>query len=282
MRNRGLTLLEVMIALGLILALMTVALPAVLQRLPGAIWDETLLQLRSAVRQAAVDCRRTGEPLELVAREDSTGRWVLEARPLSVREVEGIDAEDARVLTPGELAAAARVQEAASVSSGARTYLKLPPDYRLVRPSAEARAALAAMPSGEDSQADWSAEAREGVDEAVRAALGERTGSPVTSVTLAILMPDGSALSGDSVVLLGPGGRRSEVSVGGWTSRLEIRDGVEEARAGTEDDRLSDELGDDGDDPWRDAGESENASGEIADRRVGEVPPERPGGKRQP
>lgn len=225
MRNRGFTLLEVMIALGLILALMTAALPAVLHRLPGTVWEETLTQLRAGVRHAAADCRRAGQPLELIAREEATGRWVLEARPLSVAAAGALDAEDARVLTPAELEEAARIQEALSVASGARVYMRLPRDYRVIRPSDEARVLLAELPAEGDLPGDAGREMSEEMDAGLAVVL-EGEEAPAPDVMLAILMPDGSAITGDPVVLIGPGGRRAELGVRAWSSVLETSEGV--------------------------------------------------------
>lgn len=275
MRSRGLTLLEVMIALGLILALMTVALPAVLHRLPGTVWDETLTQLRAGVRHAAVDCRRAGEPLELVAREEATGRWVLEARPLSAPPLEAMDAEDARVLTPGELEEAARLAEAMSVAAGARVYMRMPREYRVTRLNDEARAALSALPTNEELDASMPMEEREQAAEAMHdalaEALSEEDGAAATEVTLAILMPDGTAITGEPVVLLGPGGRRAELSVRAWSSELDAREGV--AAPEEETPQEEDVLGEDTPSP---------EPSEDEDPRGGKAPKAPPSGKKGP
>lgn len=218
MARSGLTLLELLIALALMAALVGTVLPMVANRAEPMQFEETLRHVKSAVEWCRADARRGGEPVELVAMVDASGRTLL------VGVIFGGEEGASRA----GVAASSAGTEAERVEAPRRTYLELPAGYRLTR--GELDRAVEELAGSEDAFLPPP------VDEVIE--------EEDRRVTVAIFLPDGGAIVGEPVRLEGRRGMRAMLRVNPWTGSATIeplRD-AEEEREEPEQEEEADEL----------------------------------------
>ncbi|MFI4898233.1 MAG: Tfp pilus assembly protein FimT/FimU [Phycisphaerales bacterium JB059] len=78
MRSRGFTLLEVLVALGVLGVVLGLSMPAISSRLERGSFEGAAERLAGALRTALGEARASGQPVEVRARSDSSGRLVIE------------------------------------------------------------------------------------------------------------------------------------------------------------------------------------------------------------
>lgn len=182
MRSRGFSLIEILVAMAIMVMLAGIVLPIGLSRLNANSFSATQRQLASAVSIARADSQRRGVLLHLVAVESMNGVaiWSIE------RPVEG-DAE-----APERRSFLLELPGGASLAD-------LPREES--EEEADADEERAEEPRGDSRQ--------EGEGEAERS---ERT--------ICVLMPDGTVVSAEPLVLVGRGGERARIDINPWTGGM--------------------------------------------------------------
>ncbi len=228
-RGRGFTLLEILIALALATALVSLVSVAVLDRLRGATFDETIRQTRGALTLVREDARRLGEPLRLIARENKDGRVEIVALPFDapVEDPFAIEEEGSAIgeIDTGRIAFDEDAGSRTTLDDRAqgRVYLTLPRRYTLERMTSEERdAALRDRDSARQSGRREEQDAPDGLagplDGPLDSGFGEREGP----LTIGLFLPDGSVIAGDPPVLRAPGGAIVEIAINPWTGSVTL------------------------------------------------------------
>lgn len=199
MRSRGFSLIEILVAMAIMVMLAGIVLPIGLSRLNANSFSATQRQLASAVSIARADSQRRGMLLHLVAVESVNGVaiWSIE-RPVE-RDTDSLPRRSFLLELPG----------------GAK-FAELPRDEWEEDPDAEA----------EDIEEQREDVSREDEDETERS---ERT--------ICVLMPDGTVVPAEPLVLVGRGGERARIDINPWTGdlsfpRLEPLDSLEDGPGG--------------------------------------------------
>jgi type II secretory pathway pseudopilin PulG len=189
MPGRAFTLLELLIAVGLVVALGALALPALWAggRIEGARLESASGQLSAVIARCRAEAQRSGRPLALLYDPGEGARPALVVR--SVLDAPG----DERRGSGGVLAAIEREEFPAGLT------------VSLVRPESGNGDARGVEPSG-------------GIPAGGGAPQGEE-------VRLAVFMPDGSAVvAGPAYVYAGRAPERAyEVSIARWGASAEVR-----------------------------------------------------------
>jgi len=249
MARRGLTIIDMVIALALIVALAALAAPHLTARLAPATAQAVSERAAAAIALARLDAMRDRTPVRLVARENDEGvleilGLPLDAVPTSARaDLSGGELFDA--LTPaGERSGQAETRPAPASRSSAgapdvsmgvgrsspreRVYLALPPRYALSRtePEPEEMRADPAEEIGPDAAApaglrvDAEHARREGGALAGPLAGRQREGDRGAWLTLAVFLPDGSAVVGDPVFVRRDGRAIARWEINRWSGAL--------------------------------------------------------------
>jgi len=187
MIRRALTLLELMIAVAVVLAIASLVMPAVLSRLTATRDEEARVMIDSTIIEARADAARSGVPVRVVAHEAADGRIQIIHEPM--REDEDADAPAPAEVVGMEDEARADVERA----RGSTVRVTLPPGCSFVL-----RSRLVSLDSIEALD-----------EEAPEARAPDRT--------IAIVLPDGGAIAGTALALRTPFGRVYEMAVGTWT-----------------------------------------------------------------
>ncbi|MHC5114561.1 MAG: hypothetical protein ACYTGP_09060 [Planctomycetota bacterium] len=202
MCRRGLTLLEVLIAIGLALAMLAIAIPpltgALDRRAFESAADSTLQQLLLARAHA----QATGRPVEVVYHAD---RRLIEARrfepgagdDLSVAPADDASDDDRTAGDPDERA----------IPEGWATY-RLPTLLRLADQPPES--------SLDDDDAAFDA-TFDAPPDAAAPSPAANSDDALGSTRLTVFMPDGSALLGRDMYLADDAGRVATIAVNPWT-----------------------------------------------------------------
>lgn len=197
--SRGFTLVEVLIAAGLVVILSGLVLPSVLGRLTPERTARAAGNLESAGIIARAEAQQDGRAVLLAALRDTAGNWMLVT-------MQAGDGEDA----------AAKVR----AWLDAESELEIPAKRRV----------LATLPSGCTLQSsDLDDAAR---DEIASDPLARQSLATPGRIALAVFLPDGSAVAIDDVRLIGRDGERRAILVSEWNGVISIgapiRDDVEE------------------------------------------------------
>ena len=212
---RNFTLLEVLIVLaivGMLAALVTVPLA---RHLEGAEVEGAATRVQSTLSDAQAEARETGKPVRVIATVDEQGRTGLACHPvestganLSTQGAPGMNG----LPTPAPARIAGDVERSAGTPSGM--------EHAFARATRRVQ-----LPTGvtiEGGQKPVQAEARRSLGGMAAAPSDAEAGGILgtqapTSRTLAIFMPDGSALVRGPIRLSDRDGRSSEVRVNPWT-----------------------------------------------------------------
>jgi prepilin-type N-terminal cleavage/methylation domain-containing protein len=200
----GFTLLEVLIAITLTVALAAVVLPVSVSWLGAAGLDEAAPRLESALSLARADAQRRGVVLEIYAAAAADGTIELRSRELGV---ERTDADDVGVPA---------VQEGEAEDSGEETVLaELPLGVllRRVNPGDLQEAGLDDV----------------GVPGGTKGSAGNRDESDEARLVIALALPDGRIVAEEQAAELravGDDGRWSVLMINGWTGAVVSRAGV--------------------------------------------------------
>ena len=232
--RRGLTLLELLIVLTLIIATAAIAIPAMSQRFENTRFDSTIDQIVATLALSRAESQRQVRPVQVMW--DPTQRAVyaawLDQKSLS-REDDADspspDSDQSGSARAGEAPSAADRLSAAGAEShavwtgGSRLRVSLPEGCRVqTGAQQEAPDALPAdgsiLPSPRGSDATPSDQV----------------------ISLIVYMPDGSTFGEASFVVVNQGGRQSRIDVNSWTgqvmvSRLEASDDSANAEGATSD-----------------------------------------------
>ncbi len=199
-RSRGLTLFEVLIALGIILALSAIVLPI-------ASWSLRLGSLESArdgveavLLQSRASARLEGRAIEVLARDGRIeARWFDAANGLP--ETNAIETDDFTSLE-ATLEESEDADELLIGDPWARR--RLPADITVLDLD-DYRSRLEESDMFDDSVGD--------------AMLDEFVSTGTSYLRLGVFLPDGGALVGQTMVLVGSDGTATQVSVDPWTAR---------------------------------------------------------------
>lgn len=209
----GLTLMELMIVMALMLALVSVVTPLVFSRLQSSVFDETVRQLGSSLSLCRTDARLTGHPVRLVAVTGEDGLVVLVGVPMTSRsERDSAPADGGRDAGTVNLAGL-------DLARTGRRYLVLPRGYRLTRDLdgdqlTEALQESAALTDAFVPVPD------PGFDPG---GLGDGDRRALTPpLTIAVFLPDGSALTGDPVRMVAANGVMLDITIGAWTGAASL------------------------------------------------------------
>lgn len=207
MKGRGFTLLEVVIALSLVLALGALVMPAVSRRLGGARGDAAMRELRAAIAEARTDAIRESRPMkiEFVSASDAGVRVVA-----SVFETQGASAS-----VPTRFVGPVLDEPSAPDprgSGGDRLLLVMG------RGSSVSRVAPTFTPG--DIEGDAVERPENGDVEALGSG-AELPGSEAR-VCLGIMLPTGGAVPGAAVYVTLAGSSTLEVVLDGWTGAARV------------------------------------------------------------
>jgi len=208
--RRGLTLFELLITLVILIGMAGVTIVALSPLLSGARLEESARSCAQHLQMARAHARYSGRPVVVRSKTDSRGRILLESRTLSVfgsaapggeladadtlRGIAGAaDREDADL--EAELVEGGLIAESWSVTA-------LSDRIRLDR----------VAPGGEIGgvRPIW-------MDDEVPGIM------TVTSMVLAVFLPDGSAISPGSFFVIDADDRAAEVTIEPWTGRAQHR-----------------------------------------------------------
>ena len=224
MNRRGVTLLELLLAIALLLALGALVLPALFDRLTERAFESSAEIVRSQLLLARAHAQVTGEPIEVLFETDPPR---VAARRFDVDLVDlepGGDAPGEENLTDEPFAVTSLDDEEA------------PETLRIPEPWAERvlgdgvwiadRSGLAE----EESGGFGTAGVRAAGDDRIEIE-GEET---LRTIRLALFMPDGSAVLAEPVWIRDEHGRRGRLTVNHWTGLpsfervMEVVQGAEE------------------------------------------------------
>ena len=197
MNRRGLTLLEILIALALLLALGALVFPAMMESLDERAFVSAADVTRHHLLLARAHAQATGQPIEV--------RYHADPARLSARAFEA----GLRVIDLGEYRDAAAEDRAESDALGLD--YEATDDRRIAETWANrllpGQVRFVDQPPGESRAVDLDLEL-----------YGEaRLATPRAPIRLAVFMSDGSALLGDPVWLTDADGRWGRLSVNHWT-----------------------------------------------------------------
>ena len=208
MNRRGMTLLELLIAIAVIVAVSSLVMPAVFARLVATRGDEAMTMIDAAIVEARALAAREGRPVRVTthSRTDGDVQIVFEVW----RQHED-DELGAATLLPASEADSSAVVAPDGRERGAYVHVELPTGCR-VSPVDE----LVADADGAivlDAEED-----------------GARLVTPDRAI--AVLMPDGVAVRGDALALITPRGRAYEMRVGSWVGGVSFTPWSPEEDAG--------------------------------------------------
>lgn len=279
--HRALTLLELLIALTLIVALGAIAFPMLVDQLPGRRYDEAAEMLVQQCGLARAHAQREGIIVELVC-EPETGR--VTARRSALNDAIGVGddrddgssllgmaggEDDAAFMGEGEDGAMASAApggdwleddeaEQRIIAAGWAVY-RLPNRLRLTL------SAPAEEPSGDMGSAEalarLEAEVRADLEDAEARAMADLQGGEAP-FRIAVFLPDGSALVARPAWLIDDrGGRAGVITIDGWTGQARFN-----RREISDEDDLADELEDGEEDDAFDAMGGEELLDRAGDR----------------
>jgi prepilin-type N-terminal cleavage/methylation domain-containing protein len=214
MDRRAFTLLELLIALAILVAMSSLVMPGVLARLTVARGEEARTMLDASIVEARGVAARSGEVVRVVSHEQADGRFAI------VHETMRLDDDDAPASDDGLLGL---VNERAARPAGAdrRTtvHLVLPDSCRLMT-VADLEAAIE---RGGGLVAERAPDAPHEPDRIV-----------------AVVFPDGGLAPGEELALVTPRGQAYKMSVRHWGGGVafEAWDPLAEAEAAFPDDSL--------------------------------------------
>ncbi len=224
----GFTLLEVLIALVLVVLLTGLVGVSVQPLLRAGAEREARAQLLGAVSLAHQHARRLGEPVRLVARHDAGDRtrivlmawdtlsddpFASPTRDAPVGEIGEIDV--GRIAFDEDAPSARGDRPSFDREFSGRVLLELPAGFRVVRPTrAQREGGLARLAQSDDAGVSFSG------------ASSEEGFFPIEAdrVTIAIFLPDGSAIVGDPPLVRTPSRALLELHINPWTARGELRE----------------------------------------------------------
>jgi prepilin-type N-terminal cleavage/methylation domain-containing protein len=224
MRQRGFTLLEMLIALGLMVALMALAIPAVWGRTAGARLDGASRQVCAMIVRCREESQRRGEPLAL-SYSDAGGAWLV------IERVSGADSQQGERARRSEDRAESRAggTEGAGGQAGAPD----PGSGVMVEvdrePLPDGVLITLEKPVG-GGAAEAGAAGRGGASAVERPVSGASAAGGRGPVRLVVFMPDGSAVMGGNgvwafYVRTGADSTRAlEVSARRWSGGAEVRE----------------------------------------------------------
>lgn len=210
------TLLELLIVIGLLLALLAFAMPITMRSLEARELESTEENIASELIKARVKAQESGRPVEVVVL-DSPSRVVI--RYFREDESGGRFSDDARTLS-------------ASDSASTRTIVDPVRDAWWEESELHPSISVATVPTA---------------DEVAATEPNDEKTAPGGAVRLAVYLPDGTTLFATSLLLMHQNGLRSSVSVDPWTGQPAIHRGgpassqgpAAETPAAPEDDELS-------------------------------------------
>ncbi|MCA9288739.1 MAG: prepilin-type N-terminal cleavage/methylation domain-containing protein [Phycisphaerales bacterium] len=266
MHRRGLTILEVIVAMAILMALMALAAPNLAGRLSGARGEAVSRDLVSAVALARTDARRDARSIRLVLIPTDPGADRplpprLIARAFETSRPAGRASEGG---APGAMPdSAAPLFDAFAIDDPAddvvllelprgATVARRPPTHLFDPFTGQALA----LPPGV-SQEEFAAASDASVSGAGGLAFdgGWNDAGAPGEVSLGVLLPGGAAVSGAPVYLTLPGPAVLELTLDGWTGVLNVA-------------RWRPPLQDDPDDPFGDELEGEPVEASDAARRA--------------
>ena len=212
MRRGAFTLFEVLVAIALLIAVASLAAPALARRMGAALFDESSRQLEGALALCRAEALREGRPVALVAQPARDGLRLL-ARPIGDDDpFDGLatasGSGDGWSGMPGEGfgsagggPAVAREFPVFVLPSGVRVSAERPVPPEAIGwglEGAESRPGVAPMDAGFEDEED-------------------------TPLTIAVFLPDGGALETAPFWLIGPEGRSVEVRISAATGKATLR-----------------------------------------------------------
>lgn len=181
--SRAFTVVEVLIALAVIGMMAAIVMIPMTRHMRGAEVDGAAARVQNALSDAQAEARESGVPVSVVAVVGDDGRTGLNSRAIAAPSAESAEP------TPGMEHAFARATRTLSLPQGVTI-------GALASPAAPTRSIGGmAMPASSESSSDQSS--------------GERT--------LAVFLPDGSAVVAGPIRIQGRDGRTSEVRINPWT-----------------------------------------------------------------
>ncbi len=199
MPRRGFSILELLIVVGVIVALGAVVSASLFGLAAGARFDEAVRRVEAAFVLARADAQREGRALAIVADSGPEGVELV---------LERFEPDSAMAAKPAGPAGGPESRRLVLLPGGVRVTDHLPP--------APGTAASPAVPDAEAG-----ADRAEGGRESVR---------------VCVMLPDGGAWASRPMYLVGPGERAAKIGVNRWTgtARVEVVESREGADPGEE------------------------------------------------
>lgn len=228
-RCGGFSLIELMIAIAILVALTALVLPAGMGWIARERFVEAGRQLPAALATARADARHDGVARRVTASVNEAGRIVIMAQRLDVAAMEAEAAASD--------ATAADARTVASEQRPAKLLMELPAGCGIVS-SAGAEPDAEATSDGDREQVsggDGSGTAKSAASkQPVVSAQREDSNLPVEPVTVVVYLADGGAVAPAKTLLTGPGGRLAPIWFDRWTGRAHVGERVTLAPAAPE------------------------------------------------
>lgn len=255
MPRRGMTLLELLIAIGLVVALGALVFPTMMGRQRQRSFDSTIQIIRDQLLLARAHAQATGVPVEVMYYSDAPHIEVRMFRPERAAARFGDADGSAVMLDSGE-----EPDEDLLIPEG-WAYRHLAEGVQITRtPPQELQDGY------DDSFGSFYDELEADFDDA---SASPALDQPPRTIRLAVFLPDGSALLGEGVWVVDDDGRSRRIEVNPWTglpifgATTQNRDAVEVADDAEPDDEFEEfEPDEQGDDEGVNPEDAESVSGE--------------------
>lgn len=201
-RVAAFTLLEVVLAIGILLALVSLTLPLMTGLSANVRFKEASRTIENATAMARADAISSAGPVALVARERSNGQVELRGVKLDSLPKRSADEVASRITEQSEVP---------PTSSRGEVYAHLPDGVKVQLPENGGDI-------GTDSDDIWGAGVTTGEQSSLLAGISTQISNAVArEVVLAVMLPNGGARSDSTYVLRDRVGREATIHVNSWT-----------------------------------------------------------------
>ncbi len=216
-RRRGLTLLEILIVLALLIASAAIAIPAMSRRFENTRFEATVDQIVATLALARAESQQQRRPVQVIwdaGARSVRAAWLDTDAIAEEAEAEESPHDPGEASSPpaqedGERRGQDRLNTAAAAAGtmamgGSRLRVLLPEGCRVEAPT---------LPPPDDAAAEW--------PEGERGEIAP-DGASGQVLSLVVFMPDGSTFGEASFVVVDQGGRQVRIDINPWTGQAAI------------------------------------------------------------
>lgn len=205
MRKRGFTLMELLVVLGIVLALASVVVPVAVTWSRASHLESAGSQLEATLIMARADAQRHSSPVRVLARMTPSGEVELVSESVSLTDESSVFQDDGAVAPTSASGAPSKDQGESSVDASKVSSVSMLPKGVSVSQSLPSDSPAA---SGESEASDSSqrSERREG-----------------DWMLLAVFLPDGEVVRPGPRYLVDGQGKAAQVCVESWSGRVSVK-----------------------------------------------------------